>query len=47
MMVLTLSIPEVAMLLLMMQLHLSKWLVRDAFWQKLTLKMPLESYQVV
>ena len=47
MMVLKLSIPEFAMLLLMMQLNLSSWQARDAFWQKLTLKMLLGSYQLV
>ena len=44
---LNLSIPEFAMLLLMTQLNLSSWQARDAFWQKLTLKMLLGSYQLV
>ena len=47
MMVLNLSIPEFAMLLLMTQLNLSSWQARDAFWQKPTLKMLLGSYQLV
>ena len=47
MMVLTLSIPGFTMLLLMMQLNILSWPAHATFWQKLTSKMLLGSYQLV